>query len=376
MKHTRILLILGIIAFALLNGCSKDDNLPDTSKYAIYTAGEYNINHACYWKNGERSDFGVVSDITGMSVSNGDVYVSGYFSAGNAPPYSAPSFWKNGVKTNLPDDTDLPSGSPFRAAYAKGVYATGNDVYTVGRYNVSDASPYNFRVQPCYWKNTTRFDITDYPDRFAETTCIFVSGSDVYIGGKYLVPNSDGFSEAYQACYWKNGVKTDLPAGVDSYVTDIFVENGKVYAVGSWKNETFPPFYSTVCYWADGQKVDLITVKDPLYDFHHANAIFVDNGTVYIAGGLSYEGSGNACYWKGNNLTKLTKNAAAHSIFVKDGIVFTSGCCDAKNGKCYETGAIGTVPCYWVNTKCTELSIESHDWCNSYNNYAIGIFVE
>ena len=371
MKKIRIGIITAIIAIAM--GCGKDGgDQPDTSKYTIYTAGIYDDYRwiGCFWKNGIREDFnpggnGMSVVVTGLSVSNGIIYVSGYYHTDQIW-YNTPCYWKNGVKTDLPDDTDLPPGSLERAAYAKGIYAVGNDVYTVGRYNVADEFPYPGRVQPCYWKNTTRFDITDYPDRFAEATCIFVSGNDIYFGGNYAVPGTS--PSKYQACYWKNGVKTDLP-GDNSYVKDIFVENGKVYAVGYCAREHI----QDPCYWADGQKLDL-SFGDAISC--SSNAIFVDNGAIYIAGGLSFDGYSYACYWKDGKQTKLTKNACSYSIFVKDGIVFSSGCCDAKSGKCDWTGGIGTVPCYWINTKCTELSVEVPNLCDTYNNNAIGIFVE
>jgi hypothetical protein len=287
--------------------------------------------------------------------------------------YEAPCYWKDGIKIDLPDDTDLQPGSP-RAAYALGIYTVGNEVYTVGRYNLYNGLQI-LKVQPCYWKNTTRFDITDYPDRFAELSCIFVSGGDVYIGGKYLVQGTSGPTTAYQACYWKNGVRTDLPAGMDSYVHGIFVENGKVYATGSWKNEIWPPFNSTNCYWADGQRVDLPADKSE-DDYNSVNAIFVDKGTVYTAGCSS----GDACYWKDGKQTilpALKRGAEALSIYVKDGIVFTCGLSTSKSGVCYEPYASGgIVPCYWVNTKCTELSVEVPNWCDTYRNNAVGIFVE
>jgi len=373
MKNLRIILIASVISLTLLYSCSKDEDNPNISKYTIYMAGEYDISQACYWKNGKRTDFGNVSAITGMSVSNGNVYMSGYYNS------FVPCYWKNGVKTDLPDDTDLPAIN-FKASYANGIYAAGNDVYTVGSYNVKDVSPYNVRAQPCYWKNTSRFDITDYPDRFAEATCIFVSGDDIYIGGKYLVPGTNGPIEVYQACYWKNGVKTDLPADIDSYVTDIYVENGKVYAAGSWKNESWPLFSHTRCYWADGQKVDLITINPN--DRYDVKAIFVDNGTVYAAGYCTDdELNTTACYWKDGKQTILSglneaARSRAFSIYVKDGIVFTSGWSDSKSGVCNVTGSKGAVPCYWVDTKCKELSVKVSNWCDTERNNAIGIFVE
>lgn len=349
--------ILMIAVLALASSCKKDDTNPDTSQYTIYVAGQYDLNSGCYWKNGERTDFGLITMITGMSESNGNVYVSGYYNDGVA------CFWKNGVKTDLPFVSTV--SEEYRVAYAFGIYAAGNDVYTVGRYNASDEFPYMSRVQPCYWKNTTCNDITDYPDRYAELSSIYVSSGNVYVGGNYNVPGTSPSWET-QACYWKNGVKTDLP-GNKSKVTGIFVENSKVYAVGEY-NLNFGGV-GQPCYWVEGQKFDLPTGNATMT---YTKAIFVDNGTVYTAGYCILDDYAHACFWKENRQTRMERRTTASSIYVKDGIVFTCGSFSEKrsNDNKYQS-----FPCYWTNTKRTELSVTG-DLQNTERNDAVGIFVE
>ena len=361
MKRINILMMVSVAVLTLLNSCKKDDTNPDTSKYTIFVAGIYDIGKGCYWKNGERIDFGSAKMVTGMSVSNGNIYVSGYYNNWDIlDDASAPCFWKNGVKTDLP-------GDGIHVAYAYDIFVSGNDVYTVGRYNVEAPFPYLQRVQPCYWKNINRIDIIDYPDRYAELTSIYVSNGDVYIGGKYDVPAGGGMPlDETQACYWKNGVKTDLP-GSKSKVTGIFVENGKVYASGEY-NLNFGGV-GTPCYWVDGQKFDLPTGNATMT---YTTAIFVDNGTVYTAGYCFLDDYAHACFWKENKQTTMERRTTASSIYAKDGIVFTCGSFSENrtNDNKYQS-----FPCYWANTKRTELSVTG-DLRDTDFNDAVGIFVE
>ena len=374
MKNKRILLIVCIIVLTIMHGCTKDDLNPDTSKYTVYVAGQYDGYRwiGCYWKNGERTDFnpdgnGMTAMVTGMSVSNGNVYVSGYYHT-NENWVDVPCYWKNGVKTDLPCESDNPPTTPhYRVSYAMDIFASGNDVYTAGRYNVGDDFPYQVRVQPCYWKNTDRIDIIDYPDRYAELTSIYASNGDVYIGGKYDVPAGGGMPlDETQACYWKNGVKTDLP-GSKSKVTGIFVENGIVYASGEY-NLNFGGV-GTPCYWVDGQKFDLPTGNATMT---YTKAIFVANGTVYTAGYCFVDDYAHACFWKDNQQTTMERRSTASSIYVKDGIVFTCGSFSENrtNDNKYQR-----FPCYWANTKRTELPVTG-DLRDTDFNDAVGIFVE
>ena len=355
-----LLIITGIIFLTFFCSCEKDSGLPDTSKYTVYVAGQYSQDGLpvhCYWKNGERTDFNVGNPGTynGMYISNGNVYVAGDYSDSEHSYRHVPCFWKNGIKTDLNADNS-------HEAYAKNIFVSGNDVYSVG-YKIVNANSETRTL--CYWKNTTCIDITDNPDRIVEATCIFVVGSDVYIGGNYGVFDVKNS----HACYWKNGIRTDLP-GNNAYVSGIFVENGKVYVSGgcdyqlTLRNENNMGY---PCYWADGQKVDLQIDEQ----YAGISGIFVDNGSIFTAGGRVFSDP-YACYWKGAVQTVLDKYQSdlsasyTKSIFVKDGIVFTCGGCSKSAQE---------LPCYWVNNKRTELSIgDSKGYSNS--GMAVAIFVQ
>jgi len=319
---------------------------------------------SCYWKNGKRTDFNynnndVYKTYNGMAISNGNIYVSGDYSSVENHYRPRPCFWKNGIRTDLPADDCY-------EAYATDIFVAGNDVYTVG-YKTEDEIYNSDTKKPCYWKNTTCIDITDYTDRIVEATCIYVSGSDVYIGGNYGVYEVG----RQQACYWKNDVRTDLP-GNQSFVTGIFVENGKVYVSGGCDYE-FANHNNTKiglpCYWVDGQKIDL-QIEERCAGI---SGIFVDNGTVYTLGTRVFSNP-YACYWKDNVQTMLDKynskvyDSYANAIFVKDGIIFTCGGYTIWRNNDHQR-----LPCYWVNSKRTELSVGKND---HFYGMAAAIFVE
>ena len=360
---------LFIVVFALANSCVKipsDNDYPDISKYTIYVAGQPDYRIGCYWKNGERTDLTTTENYmrattTGISVSGGNVYVSGHYKFGDMS-YHAPCYWKNGIKTDLPLNGN-------RGGYTNDIFVSGSDVYVAGMVTAA-IKDYREILQPCYWKNNTLIEITDYPVLFdiiidmdydspmalppVELTCIYVSGSDVYIGGNYDLggKNGDFWGEPKQACYWKNGDRTDLP-GNNSFVNGIFVEGGKVYISGGY--DFISPGYQKSkfgrpCYWMDGKKVDLTNKGNGAA---YTSGIFVEKGTVYVSGHAYNARGPNSCYWKDKSITLFdNKSLYTSSIFVKDGIVFI---CGAINEMSY------TIPCYWANKKRIELSVIERD---------------
>ncbi|MCX7679570.1 MAG: hypothetical protein N2316_10175, partial [Spirochaetes bacterium] len=78
---------------------------------------------------------------------------------------------------------------------------------------------------------------------FVLTACGGGGGSDDYTPSVYVAGRV-----ASGACYWKDGVRTDLP-GNDANAYGIAVANGNVYVVGNYGSQT--------CVWVDGVRQDL-----------------------------------------------------------------------------------------------------------------------
>jgi len=366
MKNIRILMFASVAVLAFANSCKKDDN-PDTSKYTIYTTGQYygvGGTFSCYWKNSERVD---VPDLTPdyfdrreIFVSNGDVYLAGARNiSGTQSVTLAPSYWKNGVRTDL-NMGDYTSGS---AEYIK---VANGKVYTAGKVSKNTGAWYENETKLCYWINNERTDITDFPAKFKDTyvSGLFVHGNDVYVSGGYAVNVDNVYSSSnlYHACYWKNGVRTDIPNSSPNTVssTSIFVDNGKVYVAG-W-TRYFLEDIREAWYSVDGQMKIVETGE-----WGSISNIFVENGAVYLAGS---DASNNACFWKGTSKTSIGQRVVIRGMYVRDGIVFTAGWR-------YEPGIDASYyPCYWVNTKRVELLFPVKDNNYKWNNWALGIFVE
>jgi len=104
--------------------------------------------------------------------------------------------WKNGVAQTLSDE--------FSAANS--VYVSGTDVYVGGGSN--STTP----LYPAIWKNGT---IQKLNTRSGQANSVFVSGTDVYAVGSRSGPT-----------LWKNGVEQTLDANTTNNTTarSIFVE--------------------------------------------------------------------------------------------------------------------------------------------------------
>ena len=213
---------------------------------------------------------------------------------------------------NVTDDED---SDPFDNTVCADSDNDGCDDCSSGRFN-----PYN-----------------DGPDDDGDGTCnsYIIPGKTVYIAGASYDSNGN-----YTACYWKDGVRYELPGG--AWATDIFVENGTVYTSGTGEG-------SDACYWIDQTRYDLPG------NWGEAEAITVHNGDIYVAGHFTTGGFNvGSCYWKNGVKTNLTINrdSQAFGIAVKNnGDVYTGGW--FMNNHHY------VLPCFWKNSSRTTLSVPS-----------------
>lgn len=101
-----------------------------------------------------------------------------------------PMYWKNNETVVL----DQRYGEVWQ------ITKSGSDVYAVGLVNKYDSNSTGHTA--CYWKNGELHELEDDAQAFG----IVIDGDDIYIAGAIgNVPAS------YKPCYWKNGVRVDLP---------------------------------------------------------------------------------------------------------------------------------------------------------------------
>jgi hypothetical protein len=329
--NRKLTLICLVILIILAAGCKKDkDKKDETQKEThLYVAGYHTTptsETACYWKDSTRVMLPIGSAPSGQAyavfVTGNDVYVAGRT--------DGPSYWKNGVRTDLPvldggiysggmatsiyasGDTvcvggycqnsvsrsvpcywkngvrvDLPKFDNSKDGYVESVYMVGNTVY---------ASGYTDKF-PCYWRNGLRMADLSMPDgaAFGSTSGICVSGADVYIAGN----TRPGIIVKYSPCYWKNGMRTDLPKLNDSSegkTFGIYVSGSDVYVAGY--TQIASSFQHVPCYWKNGVRTDLFNDDVSLHDAW-ATAVYAAGSTVVVAGYIkTTAGAFVPCYWK------------------------------------------------------------------------------
>ena len=267
---------------------------------SIYIAGSYTVNDvntACYWKNGTRTDLQPENAYaSSIAVVGTDIYVAGNYKYDNS---TRACYWKNGTRTDLQPEN----------AYATSIAVVGTDVYVAGNYE------YGNSTRACYWKNGTGiyFD-EDVYNRYSQANSITVVGTDVYVAGNNWRGSwmDDSY---YRPYYLKNDISTDLITGSGGSfgeTTSITVVGTDVYVAGfseyraHW-NETTRGRIETrgACYWKNGNSE--IDLDYNYYGYHYdsksykqvdnkATSITVVGTKVYVAGN---EG-GKACYWNGN----------------------------------------------------------------------------
>jgi hypothetical protein len=149
---------------------------------------------AVQWKNGVRtnytSDNGQTEIAYAVAFSGMDVYAAGINN-------NIPVYWKNGVMTAL----NL-NGSPVpNSGYASAIAIVGTDVYIAGATTTQTNS-----YQATYWKNGVSTNLLNNTSDESMASGIAIVGSDIYVVGMVTSPGGNSFSPVY----WKNGVEYKL----------------------------------------------------------------------------------------------------------------------------------------------------------------------
>lgn len=212
-----------------------------------------------------------------------------------------------------------------------------------------------------------------------------VKDYEVYVCGSY-----QGKDFINIACYWKDDVRTLLPAptGARSDCRSMTVANGVIYIAGDvdnkgsyWKDGELVDLFDQdltsaasiaidennkvhLCgfdyYWTNDTKVDAPANEAKTSTFN-GNAIAVSNGSVFIAGNTdSYVLGHNirqAASWNGTS-----SGAKPLTISIPGKSTDNSATCAfASNGSFYAGGYYNTdgtdFPCYWKDGTCTTLDI-------------------
>ncbi len=257
---------------------------------------------------------------------DGNRYILGAYSADS---HARICYWVNGVRRDI-DVQDEDGG-----AYASALFVYQGDVYVVGSYKKSiDA----YAARPCYWKNGLRFELSGSPayeptHLLVDERGVVVSlGSGIWRDGVYTelsappgahagpgfilrhdndlyVAGSVVFSAASgdytMPCYWKNGVRIDLPlpseGGVmTGNVVRLAMVNNSLFAAGWYRGAQARGMYSeiTVSLWRDQRLIERAGPHN--YYYRRSTISVVDGSLVFIypsedwlksllyAGGKSY----------------------------------------------------------------------------------------
>jgi uncharacterized membrane protein len=108
----------------------------------------------------------------------------------------------------------------------------------------------------CYWKDGVKTDLPTESD-YSYTHAIDISKNSIYIAGHYREGTE------YTAYYWKNGIRTDIPsANEESIPSAISISGESIYIAGT----DFDGNVEIAWYWKDGVKTNLLTGIDSRTD--------------------------------------------------------------------------------------------------------------
>jgi hypothetical protein len=262
----------------------------------VYIVGRLKANNgiyvATYWKNGtpiKLADSIVNSTATGIVLVGSDIHISGIKS--EVP--SKAMYWKNSVSQTLSDNTN--------GATANAIAANGTDIYLAGSKYTGQPGPIPFTAAT-YWKNgvattlpgtaTTVWDIAisdnniymvgtedpgsnnygkDIPWKngvagtispqtiFPQTYAVALQGNDVYFAGVSFQPVGILYNSL--PTYWKNGSPVILGNQTEADIYDIALNGNDVYVCG----QNLQGSIEQATYWKNGVATTLSTNRSRLY---------------------------------------------------------------------------------------------------------------
>ncbi len=201
-----------------------------------------------------------------------------------------------------------------------------------------------------YWDNGGTQSNLENGGLDAKANGIFFDSGSVYVVGTCNDATNN------KACYWKNGVRTNLTStdGIDWQTEGhaIAVYNNRVYVAGRvLKNGAVKP---AGVYWQDNTE-SMTELTDALA-YGYANSIFVEpyTGVVYVGGAENFTGTTGqeeGIYWKNDTRNLLAITTMIQAVTADSSAnVYSAG---------YETDVDHTNAVYYFNTTKYELTVPS-----------------
>ncbi len=294
---TFVFIFISILAFS----CSNDDEpapIPAPTPIASGPASDLfaiastngSILPPFVYKNTTKTNIVTAANeratLTSIYVNGGDVYITGNVTTTTAGlDFQQACYWKNNVKVNVSHAVPAAGGNK---AIVEAIAVVGTEVYTTGNISPTVGSPSRILL----WRNGASSFVSELSSSvYYYATSISVFGCDVYVSGNGFVRDDS------QAIVWKNGVRTELSAGITEVETVIANSSG-VHALfvefGSGR-------ISNLKYWKDGE---VTTISSQLPSIGEMS---IKGNDVYISGAekTSATAATKACYWKNGIKTEL-----------------------------------------------------------------------
>jgi hypothetical protein len=191
-------------------------------------AGGITVNNIAKWDGATWSALGAgtTGEVNALAVSGGDLYVGGLFDTAGGVSTSSIAKWNGTIWSKL----GAAGTDPNAFGLVNALVVSGSDLYVGGKYLMIGGVSANNIAK---WNGTTWSALGAGVSGGVATpiNALAVSGSDLYVGGQFTAA---GGTNANDLAKWDGSIWSPLGTGMNNYVSALAVSGNNLYVGGSF----------------------------------------------------------------------------------------------------------------------------------------------
>ncbi len=296
---------------------------------------------------------GTTNDVRGMAVYNGELYAGGAFTSIGGVSSSRIARW-NGIGWN--------SVSTGTTSTVNGMAVYNGELYVGGQFTSAGGIGGTSKI--ARWNGTSWRNVTNGTQGNVQGMAVY--NGELYVGGDFV--NVGGVAGTSRIARWNGTDWRNLSNGTTDYVNGISVYNGELYIGGIFTSAGGVGGTNYIARWNGTDWRNVTIGPQPN---NAINVMVAYNGELYAGGAFTSIGgvsSSRIARWNGTNWIGVPTgaNSQIYGMTVYNGELYVGGGFTSAGG----VGGTEYIA-KWSSRNDTEISSATNNWQNNWQHYAI-----